>query len=44
MAATGVVGDAACSMSAVGRPDPGLVPPLDRIGIGQSDGYTCLVF
>ncbi|MEU9591745.1 hypothetical protein AB0D84_18805 [Streptomyces sp. NPDC048193] len=43
MAAEGVVGDPACSMAAVGRPDPRLLPRAGRIGIGQSGGYTCLV-
>jgi hypothetical protein len=43
MAAEAVVGDPACSMASVGRPDPRLLPQSGRIGIGRSDGYTCLV-
>ncbi|MER7716318.1 hypothetical protein ABTX99_05090 [Streptomyces flaveolus] len=43
MAAAGVVGDPACSLAAVGRPDPALLPRTGRIGIGQSGGYTCLI-
>ncbi|MET9776439.1 hypothetical protein ABZ023_19620 [Streptomyces sp. NPDC006367] len=44
MAAGAVVGDPACTMASAGRPDPRLLPRNGRIGIGQSDGYTCLVF
>jgi hypothetical protein len=44
MAAAGVVGDPVCAVAAYGRPDPGLVPPVSRIGIGESDGYVCLVY
>ncbi|MEU9554145.1 hypothetical protein [Streptomyces fumanus] len=44
MAAAGVVGDPACAVAAYGRPDPALVPPVDRIGTGERDGYLCLVF
>ncbi|MEU3661405.1 hypothetical protein AB0E77_16860 [Streptomyces sp. NPDC032940] len=43
MAAEGVVGDPACSMAAVGQPDPLLLPRTGRIGIGRSGGYTCLI-
>ncbi|MYR41624.1 hypothetical protein [Streptomyces sp. SID5910] len=43
MAAEGVVGDPACSLAAVGPPDPGLLPRTGRIGIGQSGDYTCLI-
>jgi hypothetical protein len=43
MAAAAVVGDPACSLAAVGRPDPALLPRTGRIGIGQSGGYTCLI-
>ncbi|MEV8593348.1 hypothetical protein [Streptomyces sp. NPDC052012] len=44
MAANGVVGDPACSLAAVGRPDPGLVPHGGRIGIGDHGGYWCLIW
>jgi hypothetical protein len=44
MAAAGAVGDPACAVAAYGQPDPALVPPVGRIGIGESDGYVCLVF
>jgi hypothetical protein len=43
MAAEGVVGDPACTLAAVGRPDPALLPRTSRIGIGQSGDYTCLI-
>ncbi|MER5994039.1 hypothetical protein [Streptomyces viridosporus] len=43
MAAAGTVGDPACSMAAVGRPDPDLVPRSSRIGIGHHGGYWCLI-
>ncbi|WP_333764208.1 hypothetical protein, partial [Streptomyces sp. IBSBF 2390] len=44
MAAAGTVGDPACSMAAVGRPDPSLVPQGGRIGIGSYGGYWCLIW
>ncbi|MER6026175.1 hypothetical protein [Streptomyces sp. NPDC001851] len=44
MAAAGAVGDPACSLAAAGRPDPGLVPRGIRIGIGDYDGYWCLIW
>ncbi|MGV9938660.1 hypothetical protein [Streptomyces sp. NPDC003401] len=44
MAVAGVVGDPACSMAAVGRPDPGLVPRGGRIGIGHHGHYWCLIW
>ncbi|GAA2459843.1 hypothetical protein GCM10010421_61510 [Streptomyces glaucus] len=45
MAAAGAVGDPACSLSAVGRPDPALLPGgLARVGVGQAGAYWCLVF
>ncbi|MET9736334.1 hypothetical protein ABZZ79_38660 [Streptomyces sp. NPDC006458] len=44
MAAAGAVGDPACSMAAVGRPDPSLVPQVGRIGIGNSGAYWCLIW
>ncbi|MEU5226584.1 hypothetical protein AB0G55_28730 [Streptomyces toyocaensis] len=43
MAAEGTVGDPACSLAAVGRPDPALVPRDERIGIGSHGGYWCLI-
>ncbi|MFF9300354.1 hypothetical protein [Streptomyces sp. NPDC014764] len=44
MSAAGTVGDAACTLSAVGRPDPALVPHESRIGIGHHGTYWCLVW
>ncbi|MEU5506961.1 hypothetical protein [Streptomyces fungicidicus] len=44
MATAGTVGDPACSLAAVGQPDPGLVPPDGRIGIGRHGTYWCLVW
>ncbi|MFF9060218.1 hypothetical protein ACF09K_16260 [Streptomyces sp. NPDC014882] len=44
MAAAGTVGDPACSMAAVGRPDPSLVPQGGRIGIGHYGHYWCLIW
>ncbi|WP_340373929.1 hypothetical protein U5640_01225 [Streptomyces sp. SS7] len=44
MAAAQAVGDPACSLSARGDPDPRLVPPADRIGVGTSGGYWCLIW
>ncbi|GAB7106780.1 hypothetical protein JCM4814A_50940 [Streptomyces phaeofaciens JCM 4814] len=44
MAASGTVGDPACSMSALGDPDPQLVPHVSRIGIGTYQGYWCLIW
>ncbi|CAL9665731.1 hypothetical protein SUDANB176_07211 [Streptomyces sp. enrichment culture] len=44
MAAADTVGDPACSMAAVGRPDPRLVPQNSRIGIGRHGSYWCLVW
>ncbi|WP_437074324.1 hypothetical protein [Streptomyces sp. enrichment culture] len=44
MAAAGAVGDPECSMSAVGRPDPALVPQGIRIGIGSHGDYWCLIW
>ncbi|MFF5187413.1 hypothetical protein ACFY30_27215 [Streptomyces sp. NPDC000345] len=44
MAASGTVGDPACSLSATGDPDPGLVPRVSRIGVGTYDGYWCLIW
>ncbi len=43
MAERGKVGDRACSMAAVGHPDPALVPRGDRIGIGRHGDYWCLI-
>ncbi|MEV5935146.1 hypothetical protein ACIQCD_17575 [Streptomyces sp. NPDC093250] len=43
MAMAGKVGDPACSMAAVGRPDPALVPQDNRIGIGRHGAYWCLI-
>ncbi|MDT3727245.1 hypothetical protein ROS62_21135 [Streptomyces sp. DSM 41972] len=44
MSAAGTVGDPACTLSAVGRPDPALVPHESRIGIGHHGAYWCLVW
>lgn len=44
MQAAGVVGDPACSLAAVGQPDPNLVPTGIRIGIGVAGPYTCLIW
>ncbi|MFF0223712.1 hypothetical protein [Streptomyces sp. NPDC004629] len=43
MAAARTVGDPACSMAAVGQPDPHLVPQAGRIGIGHYGSYWCLI-
>ncbi|MFI1960111.1 hypothetical protein ACH46L_07255 [Streptomyces althioticus] len=44
MSAARTVGDPACTLSAVGRPDPALVPHESRIGIGHHGTYWCLVW
>ncbi|WP_416981311.1 hypothetical protein [Streptomyces sp. T028] len=44
MAASGTVGDPACTLSAKGDPDPRLVPQGGRIGVGTHDGYWCLIW
>ncbi|MFI2508793.1 hypothetical protein [Streptomyces sp. NPDC018972] len=44
MANADAVGDPACSMASVGRPDPGLVPRNSRIGIGHHGAYWCLIW
>ncbi|MEV5231364.1 hypothetical protein ACPCTK_04735 [Streptomyces pseudogriseolus] len=44
MSAAGTVGDRACTLAAVGRPDPALVPHESRIGIGHHGRYWCLVW
>ncbi|GAA3263622.1 hypothetical protein ACFQZ0_34635 [Streptomyces erythrogriseus] len=44
MSAADTVGDPACTLSAVGRPDPALVPRESRIGIGHHGTYWCLVW
>ncbi|WP_284717711.1 hypothetical protein [Streptomyces sp. G1] len=44
MAQAQTVGDPACSLSSTGRPDPGLVPAVDRIGIGNAGIYWCLIW
>ncbi len=44
MSAAGTVGDPACTLSAVGRPDPALVPRESRIGIGHHGAYWCLLW
>ncbi|MEV5925544.1 hypothetical protein AB0N30_02790 [Streptomyces cellulosae] len=44
MSAAGTVGDRACTLSAVGRPDPALVPHESRIGIGHHGRYWCLIW
>jgi hypothetical protein len=43
MAMTGVMGDPVCTMSAVGEPDPNLVPHGARIGIGNYGSFWCLI-
>ncbi|MFJ8788539.1 hypothetical protein [Streptomyces sp. NPDC102462] len=43
MAAARTVGDPACSMAAVGQPDPRLVPRAARIAIGHYGSYWCLI-
>ncbi|MER7578055.1 hypothetical protein [Streptomyces sp. NPDC126514] len=44
MYTAGTVGDAVCSLSAVGEPDPGLLPEAGRIGVGSYRGYWCLIW
>ncbi|MPY30265.1 hypothetical protein FNH09_02790 [Streptomyces adustus] len=44
MAAAGAVGDPVCSLAAVGRPNPWLVPHGGRIGIGHYGVYWCLIW
>ncbi|MGW1501985.1 hypothetical protein ACWCQW_26035 [Streptomyces mirabilis] len=45
MAAAGVVGDPACSLAAVGKPDPALLPMgLTSVGTGQAGKYWCLIW
>ncbi|MEU1299911.1 hypothetical protein [Streptomyces shenzhenensis] len=44
MAAARTVGDPACSMAAVGRPDPRFVPRGIPIDIGRYDNYWCLIW
>jgi hypothetical protein len=44
MAAAGIVGDPACTLSAVGDVDTALVPAGLRIGTGTAGGYTCLIW
>ncbi|MFF5158267.1 hypothetical protein ACFY3N_18850 [Streptomyces sp. NPDC000348] len=44
MANADALGDPACSMAAVGQPDPGLVPWNSRIGIGHHGTYWCLIW
>ncbi|WP_260845035.1 hypothetical protein [Streptomyces sp. SLBN-31] len=44
MALAQIVGDPACSLAAVGSPDPSLVPPVSRIGIGNAGNYWCLIW
>ncbi|MEU9343985.1 hypothetical protein AB0D74_22530 [Streptomyces sp. NPDC048278] len=44
MAAAQVVGDPVCSLSAVGQPNPNLVPRVGRIGIGHYGDYWCLIW
>ncbi|MFF7887536.1 hypothetical protein ACFZDJ_49875 [Streptomyces sp. NPDC007896] len=45
MAAAGVVGDPACSLAAVGNPDPALLPKgLTSVGTGQAGNYWCLIW
>ncbi|WP_405632680.1 hypothetical protein OG933_42500 [Streptomyces sp. NBC_00016] len=44
MATSGTVGDPACSLSALGDPDPNLVPQAGRIGIGTYGQYWCLIW
>ncbi|MGW2824747.1 hypothetical protein ACWC24_27665 [Streptomyces sp. NPDC001443] len=44
MAAAGAVGDPVCSLAAVGRPNPWLVPHGGRIEIGHYGRYWCLIW
>ncbi|MFF8035628.1 MULTISPECIES: hypothetical protein [unclassified Streptomyces] len=44
MATADTVGDPACALAAVGRPDPGLVPRCGHIAIGHHGGYWCLIW
>ncbi|MGW4569407.1 hypothetical protein ACWEN3_46235 [Streptomyces sp. NPDC004561] len=45
MAAARTVGDPVCSLSAVDRPDPALLPQgLTSVGIGQAGAYWCLIW
>ncbi|MFE2581623.1 hypothetical protein [Streptomyces sp. NPDC059378] len=44
MAAAGAVGDPACSLAAVGPPDPALIPQGGRIEIGRYGPYWCLIW
>ncbi|MEU6275028.1 hypothetical protein ABZ871_21820 [Streptomyces populi] len=44
MALAETVGDPACSLASAGPPDPGLVPHVDRIGIGNAGNYWCLIW
>jgi hypothetical protein len=44
MATSATVGDPACSLSAVGQPDPNLIPPGITIAIGVAGPYTCLIW
>ncbi|MEV7394178.1 hypothetical protein [Streptomyces sp. NPDC091215] len=45
MAAAGVVGDSACSLSAFGQPDPALIPRgLTSVGTGRAGNYWCLIW
>ncbi|MFB7247274.1 hypothetical protein ACH4S8_06250 [Streptomyces sp. NPDC021080] len=44
MALAETVGDPACSLASAGPPDPGLVPHVDRIGIGNEGNYWCLIW
>ncbi|MFQ3561264.1 hypothetical protein QZN11_31365 [Streptomyces gramineus] len=44
MAAANKVGDPVCSLSAVGQPNPGLVPQGLHIAIGHYGDYWCLIW
>ncbi|MER5451258.1 hypothetical protein ABT052_30940 [Streptomyces sp. NPDC002766] len=44
MALSNTVGDPACSLASSGPPDPRLVPPVARIGIGNEGNYWCLIW
>lgn len=44
MAAAQTVGDPACTLSAVGQPDPNLIPSGITIAIGTAGPYTCLIW
>ncbi|MEW1774323.1 hypothetical protein [Streptomyces sp. NPDC086777] len=44
MADARTVGDPVCSLSAVGQPNPSLVPQVGRIGIGHYGDYWCLIW